>query len=274
MDYGHSIAPTPVPSVTAPTPPQIATHNSFALLQDDDVDDDVDDTTDRTTSAIACSVMDLESGKLLEHRQLRRDPKHKVVWDKSYANEIGRLCQGVGKHPTKPATPRVTGTDTMRPIKFCDIPRDRVSDVAHTRVVCDIRPSKPDPNRTRITIGGNTISYIGDCGTRTGSIETVKLIINSTLSTPGARQVNFDLTNFYLNTPLDRPECARIQLSVMPQEIIDEYKLAQFEHNGWIYFELSKGMYGLKQAGRLANDLLSKRLCKHGYYECATTPGL
>jgi len=60
----------------------------------------------------------------------------------------------------------------------------------------------------------------------------------------------------------------------MPQEIIDEYKLAQFEHNGWIYFELSKGMYGLKQAGRLANDLLSKRLCKHGYYECARTPGL
>jgi hypothetical protein len=53
-----------------------------------------------------------------------------------------------------------------------------------------------------------------------GSIETVKVIINSTLSTPGARQMSLDLTNFYLNNPLDRPEYARIQLSVMPQEII------------------------------------------------------
>ena len=33
-------------------------------------------------------------------------------------------------------------------------------------------------------------------------------------------------------------------------------------------------MYGLKQAGKLANDLLTKRLFKHGYYQCATTPGL
>ena len=106
--------------------PKIATRNSFALLHDEDVDDDVDDATDCTTSAIACSVMDLETGKLLEHRHLRRDPKHKVVRDKSYANEIGRLCQGVGKHPTKPTTQRGAGTNTMRPIKFCDIPCDRV----------------------------------------------------------------------------------------------------------------------------------------------------
>jgi hypothetical protein len=34
------------------------------------------------------------------------------------------------------------------------------------------------------------------------------------------------------------------------------------------------GMYGLKQAGKLANDLLSQRLFGHGYYQCETTPGL
>ena len=33
-------------------------------------------------------------------------------------------------------------------------------------------------------------------------------------------------------------------------------------------------MYGLKQAGKLANDLLGERLETHGYYECPTTPGL
>ncbi len=201
-------------------------------------------------------------------------PSTRPHWDKSYADEIGRLCQGVGQHPTMPNTQRVTGTNTMKPIMFQDIPIDCRSDVAHTRVVCKVRPTKADPNQTRITIGGNTINYTSDCGTKTGSLETVKRVINSTLSTPGAKYMTADLSNFYLNTPLDRPECARIQLSVIHQEVIDEYKLKQYAHNGWIYYELSNGMYGLKQAGKLANDLLSERVLKHGYYQCATTPGL
>jgi hypothetical protein len=162
----------------------------------------------------------------------------------------------------------------MRLIHFADIPKDRITDVAHTKVVCEVRPTKDDPNRTRITIGGNTITYLGDCGTKTGSLESVKLVINSTLSTPNARFMSMDLSNFYLMTPLDRPEYARIQLSVIPQEIIDEYNLEAYAHKGWVYYELSKGMYGLKRSGKLANDLLSEHLNEQGYYECATTPGL
>jgi hypothetical protein len=120
----------------------------------------------------------------------------------------------------------------MKPIMFQDIPIDRRSDVAHTRVVCKVRPTKADPNQTHITIGGNTINYTSDCGTKTGSHETVKLVINSTLFMPGAKYMTADLSNFYLNIPLDRPEYARIQLSVIPQEVIDEYKLEQYAHNG------------------------------------------
>jgi hypothetical protein len=59
----------------------------------------------------------------------------------------------------------------MKPIMFQDIPIDRRRDVAHTRVVCEVRPTKADPNQTRITIGGNTINYTSDCGTKTGSLE-------------------------------------------------------------------------------------------------------
>ena len=33
-------------------------------------------------------------------------------------------------------------------------------------------------------------------------------------------------------------------------------------------------MYGFPQSGRLANNLLRKRLSKHGYYEVTHTPGL
>ena len=38
--------------------------------------------------------------------------------------------------------------------------------------------------------------------------------------------------------------------------------------------EICRGMYGLPQAGVLANKLLKERLIKHGYYEVPHTPGL
>jgi hypothetical protein len=41
-------------------------------------------------------VLDFDTGKLLEYRQLLRDPKHKEIWTKAGANEFGRLAQGVG----------------------------------------------------------------------------------------------------------------------------------------------------------------------------------
>eukprot|EP00804_Cyclotella_cryptica_P015404 CCRYP_008022-RA/>CCRYP_008022-RA protein AED:0.38 eAED:0.38 QI:0/-1/0/1/-1/1/1/0/222 len=138
----------------------------------------------------------------------------------------------------------------------------------------EIRPQKADPYRTRITLGGDHIRYPGDCGTKAGSLETVKLLLNSVLSTPTARFASFGISNFYLGTPLDRPEYARIKLSDIPDDFVQEYSLHDFAHNGYVYFEVSKGVYGLKQAGKLANDLLTQRLEMHGYYQCATTPGL
>ena len=38
--------------------------------------------------------------------------------------------------------------------------------------------------------------------------------------------------------------------------------------------EIRKGMYGLPQAGILANKLLTTRLATHGYHPCPITPGL
>ena len=260
--------PTDAP-ISSRTRAQLGHHasNAFAALADDN-DEDEDDTP------LATPVLDHDTGKTLEHRQLRRHPKYKDVWDKSYGNELGRLCQGIGRDPANPTKQRVAGTDTFRPIKYANIPHERRVDVTYPRVVCEVRPQKEDPNRTRITIGGNRICYPGDCGTKTGSLETVKLIINSALSRPNAKFACYDISNFYLGTPLDRPEYVRIKLSDIPQDFIDEYKLHEFERDGWIYFEITKGVYGLKQSGKLANDLLTERLNKHGYYQCATTPGL
>ena len=38
--------------------------------------------------------------------------------------------------------------------------------------------------------------------------------------------------------------------------------------------KIVKGMYGLPEAGKIANDLLKKRLDKAGYYPSQFTPGL
>ena len=57
--------------------------------------------------------MDEETGKALEFRQLRSHPKYKKIWDTSYANELGRLCQGVGAKKEDSTQQRVKGTDNF-----------------------------------------------------------------------------------------------------------------------------------------------------------------
>ena len=74
-------------------------------------------------------------------------------------------------------------------------------DICHTRVVCEVRPGKDDPNRTCITVNGGDIYYAEDVATPTGSLELVKLMINSVISRPGAKFSCFDVKNFYLDTP-------------------------------------------------------------------------
>ena len=78
--------------------------------------------------------------------------------------------------------------------------------------------------------------------------------------------MTIDISNFYLNSPLPCPEFIKIKLSDIPKEIIDEYKLwDKVTPSGSVYIMATKDMYGLPQAGLIANELLQTRLNKHGY---------
>ena len=90
------------------------------------------------------------------------------------------------------------------------------------------------------------------------------MLWNSILSTPGAKYFTLDISNFYLGTPMDRPEYMIIPFKIIPQEIIDKYKLNDIEEKGWVYIKIVKGLYGLPQAGKIAHDLLKKILSKAG----------
>jgi hypothetical protein len=80
--------------------------------------------------------------------------------------------------------------------------------------------------------------------------------------------------NYYLGTPLPRYEYTKMLLSRFPEEIVDKYNLKALAFDGWVYIEIRKGMYGLKQSVLLANQLLQTRLAPFGYYPARHTPGL
>jgi hypothetical protein len=105
-------------------------------------------------------------------------------------------------------------------------------------------------------------------------LTTAKNLINSVISTLGAKFLIIDIKIFYLNTTLGRFEYMVINLSSLPQEMIDEYDLIELSQDGKVYIEIHKGMYGLPQAGILANELLQRNLAKDGYRPTQHTHGL
>jgi hypothetical protein len=46
----------------------------------------------------------------------------------------------------------------------------------------------------------------------------------------------------------------KMLLSRFPEEIVEKYNLGALAVDGWVYIEIRKGMYGLKQAGLLATS--------------------
>jgi hypothetical protein len=132
-------------------------------------------------------------------------------------------------------------------------------------MVFEIRPQKAEVEHTRLTAGANLIDYPGEVSTKTAGLTTAKLVFNSIILTPNAWFMGIDVKNVYLNTHMDRYEYMRLPIDLMPAEIIIQYNLLPLVHNRFVYVEMRKGMYGLPQAGMLANKLLKKRLAKHGY---------
>ncbi len=87
--------------------------------------------------------------------------------------------------------------------------------------------------------------------------------------------MTMDISNFYLMTPLHRPELICMKLSNILDKIINEYKLQnKTTPSRSIYIVANRGMCGLPQSGLIANKLLEKSLNKHGYRQSKLVPGL
>ncbi len=120
----------------------------------------------------------------------------------------------------------MTGKDTIFFIIKDKVPQARVKGVMYGLNTCLIRPDKTnEPNQTRLVAGGDRVHYSFNAGTPTANLLIVKLLINSVISTPGARFFQMDIKNFYLCTPMMRYEYMQLKLSNMPDDVIAHYHL-------------------------------------------------
>jgi hypothetical protein len=204
---------------------------------------------------------------ITKYPKLMNDMLLKKLWVPAMLKELHCLAQGKEGVTIGTNTIFFFSHDEIR----C-IPKDRV--VTYAGIVIDHRPQKDDPNRVRITIGGNLIDYPYELTTCTANMVSAKIMWNSVVSTPGAKFGGADIKNMYLETPLDRYEYMKMPMRLIPDIIIDHYGLLEKSLNGDVYMEIRRGMYGLPQAGILANKLLCKCLARHGYFEQPHTPGL
>jgi hypothetical protein len=113
------------------------------------------------------------------------------------ANEFGRLTKGVAPHMP-------SGLETIRYIFQHQLPPGRQA--TYAGFVATEHPHKAETKRIHLTVGGNLVHYPDKVSTPTADLSTVKMLLNSVISTPGARFITFDLTYFYLGTPMMRKE--------------------------------------------------------------------
>ena len=118
-------------------------------------------------------VINSTTGNLHKYRPLARGPK-KALWTKGLAKNLRPLSLSVGLHIPK-------GTNTI----YFYHPSQITSDckVTYEKLVATLRPQKEEEHCVRVTMGGNKPVYPGATATDTTSIYTLKLLINSFIST-------------------------------------------------------------------------------------------
>jgi hypothetical protein len=131
------------------------------------------------------------TGKEMEYAALMKDPRLRPLWTRDFGNECRRLFQGIRDIP---------GNNTCFFINLKNIPTYRK--ITYGKIVCDYKPHKKEKERVRLTVRGDKLDYSGDVTTSTAGITTLKILLNSTLSTKDSVMKMMDIKNYYLGTPL------------------------------------------------------------------------
>ena len=105
---------------------------------------------------------------IIKYKKLIQDPLLREIWMKGMAKELGRLALGYGDE-------KVTNT-----VQFMDLDEianiSKGKNVTYANIVVDYCPQKKDPNRVRITVGGNLIRYSFELTTYTADLTISKIL--------------------------------------------------------------------------------------------------
>ena len=176
---------------------------------------------------------------------------------------------------------RLIESNTLRAIDHSTQPPNRRKDTTYynPQTKEKIADNGTKTYRIRGTAGGDRIHYPDEVSARTADMEVVKLFIHSVCSDKvhsgqSCHWMTIDVKDFYLGSPLERPEYVRIPVKFIPLTVIKTHNLSQLIHNDAILFEIKKCMYGLPQAGLLSQRRLVAHLESHGYRQHPNVPCL
>jgi hypothetical protein len=74
-------------------------------------------------------------------------------------------------------------------------------------------------------VGGDRVEYPGEVTTKTADPTVTKATLNIVCSTKAALYMDMDIKNYYIGMPLDQYKYVRIPVSMVPEDIMNEYNL-------------------------------------------------
>jgi hypothetical protein len=230
--------------------------------------------TDPTTQeeSLANALLPTKGVAPITLKSVLRGPD-RDLWLIALSTELDKLLEGK----------KADGTTTavMTPIQPSELPPGRKVAYYNPQVKLKILLDGMAKRRCRGTYGGNISDYTGDKSAVVADTTTVKLLLNKVVSAMGEYTLTVaDLKDFYLGSDLgERKEYMFIKNDQLPADIIQRHKLDLFLHKRATFGEgvlvrCDKTIYGLPQAGLIAQKRLNKLLAEHGYHIFENTPGL
>lgn len=234
---------------------------------------DYDDSEDATTlrelapdttlpsDGIAFGTVDDQTGQAINLRkESQPGHAHAPGWLQARIEEIDRL---------------VVSTKCLVPMSLDERPREGAT-ISYVAWAPSYKYDTDDNPLFRIrgAYGGNVLKnkYVGKTAAATASLPAFKILLNAVLSTRGAKFMTIDLKDMYLQSTLEQDEYVAIPVNEIPEASMTRHNLHDKVRNGRVYFRVPKAMYGLPQAGYVAQQDLGKLLRANGFYECPRTP--
>ena len=185
---------------------------------------------------------------------------HGSIWEKSSSNELERFLDMKCMHPiyARNLPANYQGLCTYYNPKTKEKEKEG---------------EEPDgiQRRVRGAMGGDRIKSSGFNSCPVAEIDVVKTMLNvfisEAVSKPHTRLWTADISNFYLHTPLPTPVYMRVPIKHMSSDLLDKYDLRNHIEKDYIWFCVTKAIFGHPDAGLLSKRRIDAHMLKWGYSE-------